>query len=60
VVDVGRAVLVLHETVGPGSAGTCATSGYITLDRTGLDRAVLRWQDASDQANSATGTFFRG
>jgi predicted Ser/Thr protein kinase len=59
VVDVGRAVLVLRETAGPGSAATCAASGYITLDRTGLNRAVLHWQDASDRSNRATGVFAR-
>jgi predicted Ser/Thr protein kinase len=59
VTDVTRTLLVLRESVGPGSAGTCAPSGYITLERTGLDRAALRWQDASDQANTAAGIFAR-
>jgi predicted Ser/Thr protein kinase len=59
VAAVTRTLLVLRESLGPGSAGTCAASGYIALERTGLDRAAVRWQDASDQANTATGTFFR-
>jgi predicted Ser/Thr protein kinase len=60
VVEMTQATLVMRETVGPGSAGRCAPSGFIGLDRTGANRAVLRWQDASDQANTASGTFVRG
>jgi predicted Ser/Thr protein kinase len=60
VVQLTQATLVLKETVGPGSASTCAPSGFIGLARTGPNRAVLQWQDASDQANTANGTFVRG
>jgi predicted Ser/Thr protein kinase len=60
VTDVGKSTLVLRETVGPGSASTCAPSGYIVLDHTGLNRSVLRWQEAGNQANTASGTFIRG
>jgi hypothetical protein len=59
VASVTRTTLELRESLGPGSAGTCAASGYIALQRTGLVRAALRWQEAGDQANAATGTFFR-
>ena len=60
VVDMTQTTLILKETVGPGSASTCAPSGFIGLDHTGLNRAILHWQDASDQANTASGTFLRG
>jgi hypothetical protein len=60
VAKVTQTTLVLRETVGPGSAGNCAPSGFIGLDHTGPNRAVLHWQDASDQANTASGTFVRG
>jgi hypothetical protein len=59
VVQVTQTTLVLKETAGPGSASTCAASGFIGLARTGPNRAVLQWQDASDQANTARGTFVR-
>jgi predicted Ser/Thr protein kinase len=62
VVEVSQNTLLLRETVGPGSAASCAPSGFIGLDRTAVtpNRAVLHWQDASDQANTANGTFVRG
>ena len=59
VAKVTKTVLVLRETVGPGSASNCAPAGVISLDRAGLNRAVLHWQDAGDQANTASGTFVR-
>jgi predicted Ser/Thr protein kinase len=60
VLQVTQTTLVLKETIRTGSAGDCAPSGFIGLDRTGANRVVLRWQDASDQANTASGTFVRG
>jgi predicted Ser/Thr protein kinase len=60
VAKVTQTTLVLRETVGPGSAGDCAPSGFIGLDHTGPNRAVLLWEDAGDRANTASGTFVRG
>jgi predicted Ser/Thr protein kinase len=60
VTDVAKNSIVLRETAGPGSAGDCAPAGYIVLDRTGLDRGILHWQEAGDPANTASGTFLRG
>jgi hypothetical protein len=60
VAKVTQTAVLLRETVGAGSAATCAPSGFIALDHTGRNRAVVHWQDASDQANTASGTFVRG
>jgi predicted Ser/Thr protein kinase len=60
VVKLTQATLVLKETVRPGSVSDCAPSGFIGLDHIGANRVVLHWQDASDQANTASGTFVRG
>jgi Protein kinase domain len=59
VAKVTKTVLVLRETVGPGSASNCAPAGVISLDHAGPNRAVLHWQDASDPANTASGAFVR-
>ncbi|HUA30864.1 MAG TPA: protein kinase [Streptosporangiaceae bacterium] len=60
VVDMTQTTMLLRETVGPGSASDCAQTGFIGLDHTGLNRAVLHWDQAGDPANAATGTFVRG
>ena len=59
VLDVSKNAIVMYETVGPGSASTCAPSGYILLDRTAGNRALLHWQDGSDQSTGAAGIFVR-
>jgi hypothetical protein len=59
VTDTTRTRIVLAETVNSNPAGQCAASGIISLDRTGLLRARLVWQDAGDPGNTAVGTFIR-
>jgi predicted Ser/Thr protein kinase len=59
VTDTTRTRIVLAETVNSNPAGRCAASGIISLDRTGLLRARLVWQDAGDPGNTAVGTFIR-
>jgi predicted Ser/Thr protein kinase len=59
VTDTTRTRIVLAETVTSNPRGQCATSGTISLDRTGLLRARLVWRDAAHPGNSAAGSFIR-
>ncbi|HTT00105.1 MAG TPA: serine/threonine-protein kinase [Streptosporangiaceae bacterium] len=59
VVADSKTQITVRQTLSAGVGGECAASGYISLRLTGLNRAVLVWQDAADSANTATGTFVR-
>ena len=51
--------IVLSERLDANPSGKCAASGVISLDRTGMLRARMFWEDASDPANVATGVLIR-
>ncbi len=59
VLAMSKTRITVREILSAGPGGECASSGYISLRLTGLNRAVLIWQDAADSANTATGTFVR-
>jgi hypothetical protein len=59
VAQVTRARILLNETVDSNPSGNCAASGVISLNRAGVARVKMLWEDSSDPANGATGFLIR-
>jgi hypothetical protein len=59
VAQVTRARILLNETVDSNPSGNCAASGVISLNRAGVARVKMLWEDSGDPANVATGFLIR-